>query len=94
MTFVSGQANSTNYAIIITDDSILEGKEYFRLRISAIRPIGQVAQFYIPQAGANNTFVDICIEDDDSKLSSSSLLPVYLIASNVLLLCHAFIYFI
>ena len=58
--------------ITIAEDSIFEGREYFRLRINAVRPIGQAAQFFIPQDGANNTFVDISIEDDDSKLSSSS----------------------
>ena len=58
--------------INIADDEIFEGREYFRLRISTVRPIGQAAQFFVPQAGVNNTFVDISIEDDDSKPSSTS----------------------
>ena len=67
VTFLSKQANSTEYVIHIADDQIFERREYFRLRISAIRPTGQAAQFYVPQAGFENTFVDINIEDDDSK---------------------------
>ena len=72
VTFLSKQANSTEHVITIADDQILEGRESFRLRLSAIRPIGQAADFYVPQAGFENTFVDINIEDDDSKSGSSS----------------------
>ena len=72
MTFLSKQANSTEFAINIVDDEMLEGREYFRLRLSAIRPIGQASDFYVPQAGFENTFVDINIEDDDSKTIGSS----------------------
>ena len=71
-TFLSKQANSTEHVIHIADDSIFEGREYFRLRISAIRTIGQAEQFIIPQAGVENTLVDISIEDDDSKSCSIS----------------------
>ena len=71
VTFLSKQANSTEHVIIIADDRILEGREHFRLRLSAIRPIGQAADFYVPQAGFENTFVGISIEDDDSKSGSS-----------------------
>ena len=67
VTFLSKQANSTEYAINIADDAIFEGREYFRLRISAVRPIGQAAQLFVLQPRENNTFVDISIEDDDSK---------------------------
>ena len=72
MTFLSKQANSTEYVITIVDDSIFEGREYFRLRLSAIVPIGQAADFFVPQTGFENTFVDINIEDDDGKSISSS----------------------
>ena len=72
MTFLSKQANSTEYVITIVDDSIFEGREYFRLRLSAIVPIGQAADFYVSQNGFENTFVDINIEDDDGKSISSS----------------------
>ena len=71
VTFLSKQGNSTEHVIIIADDSIFERREYFRLRLSAIRPIGQAAQFFVPQTGFENTFVDTCIEDDDSKPHNS-----------------------
>ena len=57
--------------IYIVDDQSFEGREYFRLRLSAIRTIGQAADFYVPQTGFENAFVDINIEDDDSKLHNS-----------------------
>ena len=75
--FLSKQANSTEQVIIIANDQFFEGREYFRLRISAVRPIGQAAQLYIPQAGVTNSFVDISIENNDSKSSSSSCIIVY-----------------
>ena len=71
VTFLSKQASSTEHVIHIADDHIFEGREYFRLRLSAIRPIGQAAQFFVPQTGFENTFVDTCIEDDDSKPHNS-----------------------
>ena len=76
VTFLSRQANSTEHVIYIADDRIFEEREYFRLRLSAVRPIGQAAQFFVPQPGVNNIFVDISIEDDDSKSSSSSLIYI------------------
>ena len=69
--FLAKQANSTDHVINIADDRVFEGREYFRLRLSAIRTIGQAEQFYAPQTGFENTFVDISIEDDDSKSSRS-----------------------
>ena len=80
VTFLPKQANSTENVITIADDHVFEGREYFRLRISAVRPIGQAAQFFVAQAGVNNTFVDISIEDDDSKSSTSSNCSVFKIA--------------
>ena len=68
--FISGQANSTENEIQISDDISFEGRECFRLRICVIRFIGQAAQFFRAQDGVHNTFIDICIEDDDSKCSS------------------------
>ena len=67
VTFLSKQANSTEHVIYIADDQIFEGREWFRLRISAVRPTGQAEQLFMPQAGVNNVFVDISIVDDDSK---------------------------
>ena len=71
VTFLSKQANSTEHVIHIADDRIFERRECFRCRLSAIRPIGQAADFYVPQTGFENTFVDTCIEDDDSKPHNS-----------------------
>ena len=65
--FYSKREHSTEHVIRIADDLISEEWEYFRLRINAVRPIGQAAQFFVPQAGVNKTFVDIAIEDKDSK---------------------------
>ena len=72
VTFLSKQANSTECVINIAVDMIFERREYFRLRVNAVRTIGQAADFYVPQSGFENTFVDINIEDNDSKSSSSS----------------------
>ena len=72
VTFLSKQSNSTEHVIYIADDSVIEGREYFRLRISDVRPIGEAADYFIPQAGVNNNFGDVRIEDNDSKSSSSS----------------------
>ena len=74
MAFFSKQANSTEHVIHIADNLLLERMEYFRLRLSGIRPIGQAADFYKSQAGFENTFVDVNIEDNDSK-SHNSLDP-------------------
>ena len=68
--FISKQANSTENVIQISDDTIFEGRKCFRLRICEVRFIGQAAQFFRAQDRVNNTFIDICIEDDDSKYSS------------------------
>ena len=68
--FISKQANSTENVIQIVPDEIFEGRECFRIRICEVRFIGQAAQFFRAQDGVNNTFTDICIEDDDSKYSS------------------------
>ena len=75
--------------INIANDQIFEGREYFRLRLSAIRTIGQAADFYVPQTGFENTFVDINIEDDDCKSSSSpSVLPRNIIVYLLFDICY------
>ena len=83
VTFLSKQATSTEHVIQIADDNTSEGKEYFRLRITAVRPIGQAAQFFIPEPGVNETFVDITIEDDDSKSNSSFFATHYKVESEL-----------
>ena len=87
--FLSKEANSTEYVVNITDDQIFEGREYFRLRISAVRLIGQAAQFFAVQAGVNNTFVDISIEDDDSKAAHPVHIVNRIIANDLLFISQA-----
>ena len=45
--FLSKQANSTEHVIVVADDSVSEGIETFRLRIVAVRFIGQAATIFI-----------------------------------------------
>ena len=68
--FQSQQSNSSEFVLVTVDDDILEGMEYFRLRIIGMRFTGQASQFFRPQDGVNNTFVDVIIEDNDCKPSS------------------------
>ena len=67
--FQSKQVNSTEHAIHISEDSILEGNETFRLRIVAARFIGQAADIFRAQDGLHNTFADVIIKDDDCEFS-------------------------
>ena len=69
--FQSNQVNSTEHTIYISDDSILEGDETFRLRIVAARFIGQAADIFRAQDGLYNTFADVIIKDDDCEFSMS-----------------------
>ena len=68
--FQSKQANSSEHAIRIADDVILEGSESFRLRIVDARFSGQAAVLFRAQDGLNNTFADVNIADDDGKSRS------------------------
>ena len=70
--FQSKQANSTEHVIQIAHDNIFEDREYFRLRIIAVRFSGQAAALFSAQDGLNNTFVDVNIPDDDSKFRKSA----------------------
>ena len=72
VTFQPNQANSTENAILLTDDSILEGTETFRLRIVDARFIGQAAAFFRVQDGLTNSVADVTIEDDDSKFTNAT----------------------
>ena len=67
MTFQSQQADSSEYEIQIADDQILEGREYFRLRIIAVRIFGSLQEIFSVQDGVDRTSVEVGIEDDDSK---------------------------
>ena len=70
--FQSKQANSTEHVIVVADDSILEETETFRLRIVAVRFIGQAAAFFRAQDGLTNTTADVTIEDDDCKFMNTT----------------------
>ena len=61
--FQSKQANSSEHVIQIADDVILEGSESFRLRIVAVRFIGQAAALFRAQDGLAITFADVNIDD-------------------------------
>ena len=72
VTFQSKQANSTENEIVLADDVIVEGTEFFRLRIVAARFIGQAAAIFRAQDGLNNTIADVAIEDDDCKFMKTT----------------------
>ena len=65
--FQSKQVNSTEHVIHLAPDVIYEGSESFRLRIVAVRFLGQAANHFRVTDGLNNTYKDVIIEDDDSK---------------------------
>ena len=69
--FQSKQASSSEHVILIADDHTFEGREDFRLRIVAVRFNGQAAALFRAQDGLTNTFVDVSIQDDDSKFKNS-----------------------
>ena len=71
--FLSKQANSTKHVILLSDDPIFEEREYFRLRIIGIRFNEQASLIFRPQDGLTNTFVDVNIEDNDSKFRYSAI---------------------
>ena len=53
--------------ILLSDDQIFEGTEYFRLRIVAAQFNGQAAALFRAQDGLTNTFADVNIADDDCE---------------------------
>ena len=72
VTFQSKQANSTENAIQLADDNIVEGTEAFRLRIVAARFIGQAGTIFRAQDGLTNTVAEVIIEDNDCKLMNTT----------------------
>ena len=72
VTFLSKQANSTENEILLADDVIVEGTEFFRLRIVATRFIGEAAAIFRAQDGLNNTIADVAIEDNDCKFRKTT----------------------
>ena len=71
VTFQPKQANSTENEIQLAEDDIVEGTEAFRLRIVAVRFIGQAATIFRAQDGLTNTVADVTIEDNDSKFTNA-----------------------
>ena len=67
VTFLPKQANSTENEIVLADDEIVEGTEFFRLRIVATRFIWEAAVIFRAQDGLNNTVANVTIEDNDCK---------------------------
>ena len=60
--------------ILLADDEIFEGSEFFRLRIVAVHFNEQAAALFRAADGLNNTFADVNIQDNDSK-SGNQLVP-------------------
>ena len=54
------------------DDRIMEGTEYYRLRINAIRFNGQSGGVFRAADAVKNNFADVILTDDDCKLGSSA----------------------
>ena len=67
VTFQPKQLNATEHVILIADDDIFEDKEHFRLRIHALRFIGEAANHFRAQPGVNSSFTVIAIKDNDCE---------------------------
>ena len=72
VTFTARKNRSTEFVIITAYDTIMEGTEYFRLRINAIRFIGQSGGVFEAADAVKNNFADVILTDDDCKLGSSA----------------------
>ena len=70
--FQSRQANSTENSINITNDTIFEGRETFRLRIVEARFLGEAATVFRAQDRLNETTANVIIEDNDCKQRMSA----------------------
>ena len=70
--FQSRQAHSAEHQIILSNDSIFEGRETFRLRIVEARFLGQAATVFRAQDRLNETTADVIIEDNDCKRRMSA----------------------
>ena len=65
--FQRNQTNSYEHNIVLSEDHIYEGSEYFRLRIVAVRFKGDAADLFRVEDGLYSTSVDVLIEDNDCK---------------------------
>ena len=77
VTFLPKQANSTENEIVLAADDIVEGTEVFRLRIVAVRFIGEAATIFRAQDGLNNTVADVTIEDNDCKFTNAASIILF-----------------
>ena len=69
VTFHPKQLNATEHVISIADDDIFEDKENFRLRIHALRFIGEAGKRFRAQPGITSSFAEVAIKDDDGEFS-------------------------
>ena len=82
VTFQPKQLNATEHVILIADDDIFEDKELFRLRIHALRFIGEAANLFRAQPGVTSFFAEIAIKDNDCEFSIQSFTICALVISN------------
>ena len=81
-TFQPKQLNATEHVIQIGDDDIFEGKEHFRLRIHALRFIGEASKCFRAQPGVNSSFAEVAIKDNDGEFSIPSFTICALVISH------------
>ena len=74
ITFQPKQLNLTEHVILISDDGIFEDKEHFRLRIHALRFVGEAAKHFRAQPGVNSSFAEVVIKDNDGEVSIPSFI--------------------
>ena len=84
VTFLPKQNKSNEHVIQMVDDNILENKEYFIIRIHAIRFIGGAATRFTISSEANRSFAVVVIQDDDSEFRNKGCIIFVHVA------CYAF----
>ena len=82
VTFQPRQLNLTEHMISISDDDIFEDKEHFRLRIHALRFIGEAANLFRVQPGVIGSFAEVAIKDNDGEFSIPSFTICALVISH------------
>ena len=82
VTFQPRQLNLTEHIISISDDAIFEDKEHFRLRIHALRFIGEAANLFRAEPGITSSFAEVAIKDDDGEFSIPSFTMCALVISH------------
>ena len=82
VTFQPRQLNLTEHMISISDDDIFEDKEHFRLRIHALRFIGEAANVFRAAPQVTSSFAEIAIKDNDGEFSIPSFTICALVISH------------